>query len=356
MSPSARSNGDQKPAKGASRSASPAPTSPTTSTPSDFSWTTTDEPHASRRKVILEAHPEIRELFGPEIRTFPITLAVMAFQFYMIYLFHNLSWPWLIFVTYVISGTANHCLLMISHELSHNLCFETPFLNQLLAVFSNLTTFFPSAVTFKRYHMEHHQFQGVDAVDMDVPTWAEGWTVRGNPLLKTIWVALQCVFYPLRPVFSKPKPLGKWEAFNIILQFTFNLIIMRLWGVKAVFYMVAGTLMAVGLHPSGGHFIAEHYEFVKGTETYSYYGPMNYVNMNVGYHNEHHDFPKVPWSRLPRVRQIAPDFYESLPKHTSYLRVFWDYITDPSLGPFSRIKRKVGVVRGKPKDAKPKAN
>jgi sphingolipid 4-desaturase/C4-monooxygenase len=117
-----------------------------------------------------------------------------------------------------------------------------------------------------------------------------------------------------------------------------NAAIFHYWGLKALVYTVISTLCGMSLHPASGHLIAEHYQWVKSQETYSYYGPINWVNYNVGYHNEHHDFPKIPWSRLPLVKEMAPEFY-TLPSHTSYLALFWRFITDDTLGPYSRIKR-----------------
>jgi fatty acid desaturase len=75
-------------------------------------------------------------------------------------------------------------------------------------------------------------------------------------------------------------------------------------------------------------------------ETYSYYGPLNALVYNVGYHNEHHDFPKVPGSRLPQVRAIASEFYDTMPHYNSWWDVLISFITRDDVGCFSRIMRK----------------
>ena len=102
-----------------------------------------------------------------------------------------------------------------------------------------------------------------------------------------------------------------------------------------VSYLASGS----GLHPIAGHFIAEHYEFILGQETYSYYGPLNFLIFNVGFHNEHHDFPFVPGSRLHLVKSMAPEYYD-MPSYTSYFKVLYNFIFDPNMGPHSRVVRK----------------
>ena len=76
-------------------------------------------------------------------------------------------------------------------------------------------------------------------------------------------------------------------------------------------------------------------------ETYSYYGPLNWLTWNVGYHNEHHDFCNIPGSRLPALKKLAPEFYDNLAVCDSWIGVIWDYITRDEISPYNRVKREV---------------
>merc|ERR1711871_37873 len=157
--------------------------------------------------------------------------------------------------------------------------------------------------------------------------------------MKMLWAFLQPAFYAFRPSLNTPKPYGTAELLNLSTVLLSDFLVYHFWGPKALFYLVAGTLLGMGLHPVAGHFIAEHYVFIPGWETYSYYGPLNFITFNVGYHNEHHDFPYIAGSRLPEVRRIAPEFYDKLPHHASWTSVIYNYIVDPSMGPYARVKR-----------------
>jgi len=50
-------------------------------------------------------------------------------------------------------------------------------------------------------------------------------------------------------------------------------------------------------------------------------------------------FPNVPWTKLPALRKLAPDFYENIPQHKSWPLVIWKFITDPRVSSFNRVKR-----------------
>lgn len=304
----------------------------------DFYWGDKDEPHAKRRTEILKKYPEIKKLYGHDPMFKYVVGLLFMIQMTTAYLVRNASWPVFFVAAYVIGGTSNHMLMLAMHELAHNLGFKKIFHNKLFSIVANLPIAVPSAISFKRYHMDHHRYQGEDGIDTDVPTFLEGKIVN-NTITKLLFVIFQIFFYAVRPMLVCPKKPGNWEVVNAISCLSFDAFIAYTMGISALGYLLLGSFLGAGLHPVAGHFIAEHYVFVKGAETYSYYGILNFFAFNVGYHNEHHDFPFIPGSRLPMVRQIASEYYNNLPAHDSWVKVIWNYITDPNISAFSRVKR-----------------
>jgi sphingolipid delta-4 desaturase len=250
------------------------------------------------------------------------------------------DWSWLplILITWAISGTLNHSHVLAMHELSHDLWFPKKWQNILMGYVANLPCGVASAATFKRYHLEHHSSQGSDKWDADLPTDFEG-KFFTTPFRKTIWVFMQWAFYGIRPLLVKPKAISIPEIINWVVIGTADYLVIKHLGAKAFFYLFGGQLLGLGLHPMSGHFIAEHFEFIEGQETYSYYGPLNYLAYNVGYHNEHHDFPKIPGRKLPQVRAIASEFYDTLPYYDSWTKVITGFIFGKNINCFCRIKR-----------------
>ncbi|WWD20655.1 hypothetical protein CI109_105131 [Kwoniella shandongensis] len=325
----------------------------------DFLWMTTEEPHRSRRIAILKAHPEVRKLMGPTSATFPLVLFVLAIQISLAIYFRNshpLSFPFLL-TAYIIGGTCNQNIFLAIHEITHNLAFKSIKANKLLAIVANFSIGVPYAMAFKGYHIEHHKFLGEDGIDTDLPSRVEA-LVLNNVAGKTFFATFQLLFYAIRPGFIRAQTFTKWHALNLLAVISFDLALIHFSGVRSWLYLVISSFFAGSLHPCAAHFIAEHYLMegplpipdeqggdedilMKGLaqETTSYYGPLNILCYNVGYHNEHHDFPSVPWTRLPQLRAIASEFYAPLPSHASWPYVTWKFITDPSVGMWSRAKR-----------------
>ena len=247
----------------------------------------------------MEKYPEVKKLMGHDPSLKWKVLLMVLFQFVSLYLVRDLSWGPLLILAYSLGGTINHSMTLAIHEISHNLAFghSYPLRNRILGIFGNLPLGVPISISFKKYHLEHHRYQGDEERDVDIPTSIEG-RLFTRSSTKFLWLFLQPLFYTLRPLFVRPKAVTPLEVINVTVQLLFDFLIYCLLGMKPVVYMVAGTLLSTGVHPIAGHFISEHYMFKKGYETYSYYGPLNALTFNVGYHNEHHDFPSVPGSRI----------------------------------------------------------
>ncbi|KAF9515137.1 hypothetical protein BS47DRAFT_1376351 [Hydnum rufescens UP504] len=309
--------------------------------PSDFLWLMTEEPHRSRRMAILKAHPEVTKLMGYEPLTKWIVLVVITLQIGVAYLLRNTHPSTLIYLllAYVIGGTANHNLFLAIHEITHNLAFKGVKSNKIFAIVANFPIGLPFAMMFKPYHLEHHKQLGEDGVDTDLPTRFEALLLR-NVAGKAFFATFQLLFYAIRPGFLRSQKLTVWHFLNIGAQIAFDLLVVRTMGKGVLVYFIMSSLFAGSLHPCAGHFIGEHYLWDgQEQETYSYYGPLNILAYNVGYHNEHHDFPSIPWTRLPKLRALAPEIYDAIPSHPSWPMIIFNFIFDTNVDLFSRAKR-----------------
>ncbi|KAJ8097403.1 fatty acid desaturase-domain-containing protein [Lipomyces tetrasporus] len=322
---------------------------------SEFFWTYQEEPHRTRRMQILKAHPEVTKLCGHEPLTKYVITGVVALQFLTAYLLRNTPFFSLKFLltAYVIGATANQNVFLCIHELSHNLGFKKPIHNRLFAIFANLPIGIPYSASFRPYHLIHHKHLGDSALDADLPTALEA-IVLQNVAGKAFFATFQILFYAVRPMFVMKLPFTHIHLLNVIVQLVVDYVMVKTWGGKALVYFITSSFFAGSLHPCAGHFIAEHYVLnpaqaplnsdIPPPETYSYYGILNLFTYNVGLHNEHHDFPFIPWTRLPLLTQIAREFYEPLPYHNSWIKVIWDFVLDDNVSLWCRVKR--GVSSG----------
>ena len=103
-----------------------------------------------------------------------------------------------------------------------------------------------------------------------------------------------------------------------------------LGGAKPIGFLFLSSILVISLHPVGGRWIQEHYlTFPGDREKFSYYGSLNPVAFNVGYHNQHHDLMRVPWSRLPALRRMASELYEPLHHHKWWSRLILRFVPRP---------------------------
>ena len=311
----------------------------------DFLLSALPEPHRSRTKAILETHPDIRRQIGHNPRSFGIILALVALQMALAVLLRASPWWLILSVAALVGAFANHALFVLIHECTHNLVFKRRGANTLAGIFANLPHAVPTSVFFQRYHLKHHAFQGVYELDADIPSSWEARLIGTSPWRKAIWLVLFPIFQSVRPTrLREIKPIDGWVVLNLVAQISFDVAVWVWIGPGAFFYLLASMFFGVGFHPLGARWIQEHYVFFPGQETYSYYGKLNKLALNVGYHNEHHDFPSVPWNRLPRIRETAPEAYESLQSHPSWARLLWRFLIDRKISLFSR---QVRVNRGR---------
>lgn len=247
---------------------------------------------------------------GREPLTILLVIAVTLTQITVAYLLRNtpvLSFKFL-FVAYAVGGTLNQNAFLSIHDITHNLAFRGVGPNRLFAMFANLPIGVPFAMLFKRYHSEHHRVRvfpfrrglraRADVANLESSSERMAWTLTfrqnsssssftrlpgsssscafpsslclspvdpwrspGSPELLPSGTCrtFQIFFYALRPGLVRHLPPTRWLALNILVQLTFDWLVVTHWGWHAMLYFLISSHMAGSLHPLAGHFIGEHF-------------------------------------------------------------------------------------------------
>ena len=249
-------------------------------------------------------------------------------------------WWTALLLAYLVGAFANHCLYVVIHDATHRLVFSRRAANMLLAIFSDLPNGVPSAIGFGICHLQHHAHQGDYSRDADIASDWEARLIGRRWYTKALWLLLLPLFQLTRPSrLEGIMIVNRWSLVNVCAAVAFDWAIVTAFGWNALFYLGTSWLFSIGFHPLAGRWIQEHFTLNPAQETTSYYGPLNWLALNVGYHNEHHDFPSIPWSRLPQVRALAPEFYNKLDTPRSWTLLWLAFIFDCRYSLYSRVLR-----------------
>jgi sphingolipid delta-4 desaturase len=316
---------------------------PATAMQRAFYQSESDQPHPGRARAIIKAHPEVRQLMVRNPWTAALAFSIVATQTAIAYGMGRLGFHywWLsLLVAYFVGAFANHANYVIIHDATHNLIFRHKSWNIFTAILADLPNLTCGAMGFRVYHLKHHSHQGDYEFDADLANLWEARLVGNKWYRKALWLALFPFFQLTRPPRLKAITMcDRWFVANLIAAVVYDVAIVYFCGWAGFVYLVFSFFFSIGLHPVGARWIQEHYTNDFDQETFSYYGPINLVALNMGYHNEHHDLPSIPWNNLPKLRAMAPEFYDNLKCHKSWTRLLFQFIFDKRYSLFSRVER-----------------
>ncbi len=309
--------------------------------------------HRQRARAMLQTHPEIRELFG---HTSITAFWCLLFAGAQLVLAASASWMsvWLlVVVAWVFGAWINMNLFTLAHECNHNLVFKRTSWNRWLFTLTSLPMLLSGHHTWWIEHHVHHNDLGARKdfikrrrsfllltrvlTPMVVPfSLFMLVTQLGRAAFGLFVYVISALRGHLNPDdkamailadehlisgYDRYK-LRHWAVWYPLLSLVMVGTLVWLGGWKPLLYLLLAQAFMTGfLHPVMFGLILNNSHF-HGHRRYqpssSYYGWMNWITFNFGLHTEHHDFASIPWSRLPQLRKIAPEYYDTLAPTPSY--------------------------------------
>jgi sphingolipid delta-4 desaturase len=170
--------------------------------------------------------------------------------------------PWwaLLLAAYSVGAVASLALLVLVHETIHNLVFRRPAANIWLGIFINLPNLFPSATSFRKYHLAHHRHHGDPILDGDIPGEREAEWVGRSPARKALWLFFMWAVQISRTRRMKSVAFAdRWLFANVVAAGVFVLALALVAGPGAIAYLFLSSIFGIGLHPLGARWIQEHH-------------------------------------------------------------------------------------------------
>lgn len=272
--------------------------------------------HQERRRQILQECPSIKDLEGCSGTNWAgvaLGVAVVALQTSCAML-SNGSWAVCFALAATVGPYFDATVLAIMHEATHFLIFKKRSTNRLFSIMVNMVMVMPISEIFRQHHHAHHKGLSDPAIDVDIPLPFEVKFVGNSALRKTFWLGFNMIILPARALARLPVHVDRFLVLNWVGCIGFGAAALFLGSLQSLVFLIASTLFSQGLHPANSRQLEEHLydgsRMKQGSKadapgTYSYYGMANLWTLNVGYHQEHHDFPAVPCHLLPEVRNRA---------------------------------------------------
>src|SRR5438094_9620652 len=236
-----------------------------------------DQPHPSRARAIIKAHPEVRQLMVRNPYTALIALSLVIMQTAIAYGMGTLGlgyWWLSLLIAYCIGAFANHANYVIIHDATHNLIFRSKSWNKMVGIIADLPNLTPGAMGFRVYHLKHHSHQGDYDWDADLANHWEARLVGNSWYRKAIWLMLFPFFQVTRPPRLKAiKMWDRWFSINLACAIAYDVAIISFCGRAGFLYLVFAFLFSIALHPVGARCIQDHYTSDFDQQTVSYYGP-----------------------------------------------------------------------------------
>jgi fatty acid desaturase len=215
----------------------------------------------------------------------------------------------------------------VAHDAVHGVVFKS----KTASYWLGLLCWSPTAMSYtiySNYHLHHHRITNTyPDVDNFVVT-----DYTKNPFFaKVLLLAVYSFAYPiyfLFQMFRYTKRLSTWKKIrmNLELAAVFSVIGLGIHFLPGpVFFFLYGLPFIFGAALASTTSLIEHFQMDPGDDdayssrTYATEMPiMNFLWNNLGYHNEHHKYPGIPYYNLKKFHEAAVPYYDAKVKAEIY--------------------------------------